>query len=269
MRTDETLALLERDNPVADGDLPEPDDELRRRILAVPRPPRRHGRRKTALRLAAAGAATVAVVSAGVLAFLPGEEASAVARASAALEGSILHTVVVTRTGSSTGTTETWQQLSAPYDSREVGGRELAQNDGYPEMYDARTNTLYVVAPGTKLPPPGRPTSEPARLLRVMRNMLSSGEAREEGAATVDGRRAVRLVAGNASLLVDAETYDPLEWSIVSDDGVRQTSRFRTYEVLPATAANLALLSLRAQHPGAKIEPGITVEGFSGPKDRE
>jgi hypothetical protein len=267
MTTDETFALLERENPVAEVDLPEPDDELRRRILELPRSPRRRRRRSTVLRLAAVVAAVTAL-SVGVLSVLPGQETSAVARASAALDGSILHTVVATHTGSSSETTETWQQLSAPYDSRELGRRELAQNNGYPELYDSRTKTISVVVPGTKLPPPGRPTSEPARLLRVMRSMLSSGEAREQGSITVAGRRAIRIVADNASLLVDAESYDPIEWTIVSDDGVEQTSRFRTYEVLPATDANLALLSLRAQHPGAKVVPGITVDGFSGPKGR-
>jgi hypothetical protein len=35
-----------------------------------------------------------------------------------------------------------------------------------------------------------------------------------------------------------------------------------TYELLPATAANLALLSLRKQHPGATVVPDVTVEGF-------
>jgi hypothetical protein len=40
------------------------------------------------------------------------------------------------------------------------------------------------------------------------------------------------------------------------------TSRFETYEALPATAANLALLSLRKQHPGATVIPAATVEGF-------
>ena len=33
-----------------------------------------------------------------------------------------------------------------------------------------------------------------------------------------------------------------------------ETLRFQTYEYLPATPANLALLSLKAQHPGATIK---------------
>jgi hypothetical protein len=33
-----------------------------------------------------------------------------------------------------------------------------------------------------------------------------------------------------------------------------ETLRFQTYEYLPATSANLALLNLEAQHPGATIQ---------------
>jgi hypothetical protein len=48
----------------------------------------------------------------------------------------------------------------------------------------------------------------------------------------------------------------------VGDDGTVVTSRFVTYESLPSTAANLALLSLRKQHPGATVVPDVTIEGF-------
>ena len=44
------------------------------------------------------------------------------------------------------------------------------------------------------------------------------------------------------------------------------TNRFRTYERLPATKANLAHESLTAQHPGAKISPTIAVEGVGAAK---
>lgn len=38
------------------------------------------------------------------------------------------------------------------------------------------------------------------------------------------------------------------------------TTRFETYERLPATAENLALLSLAAQHPDAKTDHGISLD---------
>ena len=68
------------------------------------------------------------------------------------------------------------------------------------------------------------------------------------------------------TLLVDAETHEPLEWTIVSDDGTRVTSRFETYELLPATPANLALLSLRAQRPDAPVQATLRIEGVGGRK---
>jgi hypothetical protein len=108
------------------------------------------------------------------------------------------------------------------------------------------------------------------RLLDVMRSLLASGEAREDGRVTVDRRDAVRIVAPGwkTTLVVDAETFEPIEWSGVYDDGTRETNRFQTYERLSATEANLALLSLTAQHPGATFEPGITVEGFGPDPDK-
>jgi hypothetical protein len=86
---------------------------------------------------------------------------------------------------------------------------------------------------------------------------------REEGPVTVGGREVIRLVSSvlNATLVVDAQSYEPVEWITVSDDGIRLTSRFRTYELLPATEANLALLSLTAQHPRAAVEPSLRIEG--------
>lgn len=83
----------------------------------------------------------------------------------------------------------------------------------------------------------------------------------------VTGRDAVRIVPSESSLtlLVDAETYAPIEWTIVSDEGTRITSRFETYELLPATEANLSLLSLTAQDPSARVEPTLEIEGV-GPE---
>jgi hypothetical protein len=38
---------------------------------------------------------------------------------------------------------------------------------------------------------------------------------------------------------------------------------FETYEYLPATAANLSLLDLSAQHPGATVKSGAGTGGTS------
>jgi hypothetical protein len=39
---------------------------------------------------------------------------------------------------------------------------------------------------------------------------------------------------------------------------------FETYEYLPATAANLSLLDLSAQHPGATVQNGAGTDGSAG-----
>jgi hypothetical protein len=242
---------------------------------AIRRDHRRRPRR-LALRLAVVGVAAAAM-SLGVLSALPGDDPSAVARAAAVLNptaDTVLHTVVVTTRVDpdgtrSTGRTEAWQQNSPPYDGREVSGtgnhsREIATANGRPEAYVALTNTIYTVVPGTKLPPASRPDTGEQRLVRYMRNLLASGEAREDGRLAVGGREAIRIVSSDSklTLVVDAESFEPIEWHSVSDEGSRLVSRFETYELLPATPANLALLSLRAQHPDAAVEPGVTVEGF-------
>lgn len=165
-------------------------------------------------------------------------------------------------------TSESWQLNTPPYDRREVMNRgnrrvEHATSGGRPLAYDSLTNTIYTLPPETELPPARPPKEGAERLLEVMRSHLASAEVREEGPVTVDGRDAIRLVssAWNATLLVDAVTYEPIEWRLVSDEGIAVTNRFQVYELLPATDANLALLSLTAQHPDATVEPSLVVEG--------
>jgi hypothetical protein len=77
----------------------------------------------------------------------------------------------------------------------------------------------------------------------------------EDGRVTVEGRAAIRLVSddGTVTLLVDADTYEPIEWR-VSEEGRSAVTSFPTYERLPATEANAALLSLRARHADATVD---------------
>ena len=280
MKSDATLALLTRENPVHEDDLPGPESvaacALKQRILlddatfiARGRNRRRH---RSALRFAVAGLAAAAVAF-GVLSVLPDSGPSAVARAAAVLnpaDGTILHTVVVTTStnpdgSSSTGRTESWRQQSPPYDERSVTeGRETAMADGRPEAYIPSEDTLHVLPSEAELPPSRGSAGTGNRLLDNIRRYLASGEARTDGTVTVNGREAIRITfAGSKSTyLVDAQTYEPIELRDVGDDGTVVTSRFVTYESLPATAPNLALLSLRKQHPGATVVQDVTVEGF-------
>lgn len=247
---------------------------------AKPARQRRRRRSRTYLVRAALVGAAAAAVALGALSVLPGDGLlpgngpSAIARAANALtpaaDKAILHTVVVTtqrRPGGDTAAwkTETWQQTSPPYAARQLAGRELAQANGAVQYYDPRTNTIHTTPPNAV---PASPTAFAADegLRERMLDLLHSGEAREDGHVTVDGRDAIRVVAsdGKMTLVVDASTYEPIEWSWVSDEGVRETSRFRTYEWLPATTHNLALLSLTAQHPGATIRQDATITGTEG-----
>ncbi|HET8759385.1 MAG TPA: hypothetical protein VFM58_25425 [Solirubrobacteraceae bacterium] len=57
--------------------------------------------------------------------------------------------------------------------------------------------------------------------------------------------------AGTA-YIVDARSYDPIELRTQGTGG-GTVLRFVTYERLPVTAANRALLSIAAQHGGAPV----------------
>ena len=84
--------------------------------------------------------------------------------------------------------------------------------------------------------------------------LLQSGKVRENGRPTIDGRDLIRFVSndGHATYLVDAATYDPVEWQTKGDGG-GTTLRFVTYEQLSVSDGS-ALLSLTAQHPGARVD---------------
>ena len=71
---------------------------------------------------------------------------------------------------------------------------------------------------------------------------------------TLDGREAIRFVSadGDATYLVDADTYDPIEWTTRGEGG-SSTLRFTAYERLPLNDATEKLTDLTAQHPDARV----------------
>jgi hypothetical protein len=97
----------------------------------------------------------------------------------------------------------------------------------------------------------------PAEFRAEILALLRSGRVHETGHVTVDGRDAIRLESldGKKVYLVDASTYDPIEWSTTGSGG-RVTLRFPVYEELPVDTDSLALLDLRAQHPGVSVVHG-------------
>jgi outer membrane lipoprotein-sorting protein len=84
--------------------------------------------------------------------------------------------------------------------------------------------------------------------------LLESGQVRVVGHVTVDGRDAIKLESldGRKIYVVDASTYDPIEWTTRGTDG-GVTLRFSAYEELPVDDASLKLLDLQAQHPNAQV----------------
>ena len=83
---------------------------------------------------------------------------------------------------------------------------------------------------------------------------LKSPATKAIGHVTVDGRDAIKIVVSSSTTyLVDAQTYDPIEWITKGTTG-GVVLRFDAYEQLQPTADNLALLSLTVQHPGATVD---------------
>jgi outer membrane lipoprotein-sorting protein len=87
--------------------------------------------------------------------------------------------------------------------------------------------------------------------------LLDSGQVRVAGHVTVDGRDAIELESrsGKSTYVVDASTYDPIEWKTSGTDG-GVAFHFSVFEKLPVDADSMKLLSLRDQHPNAQVVRG-------------
>jgi hypothetical protein len=207
-------------------------------------------------------------------------------------EGTILHVTVAGRQENGDGTTsvwsdESWQATSKPYERRQLEHvsdgpvTETGSVGDTDAVYDAKTNTVYVRKETAAASIPGKalrwkttdgkvhrvvvtggrparpkaeadPIEEPFR--REVIELLRSGDAHELGHLTLAGLDAIRIVGngGNATYFVDAKTYDPIEFRTTGTGG-STSLRFVVYETLPLTASTRALLSVRAQHPGARL----------------
>ncbi len=116
-----------------------------------------------------------------------------------------------------------------------------------------------------------------------LRAAISTGRAHDEGKTQLDGRTVERVridppppsacpryancgPRGPIYVYVDPETFYPVEFDWTSSQveivggpggssyrkvGVRDVTRYLTFEYLPRTAANLALTDIHAQHPDA------------------
>ncbi|HUK93984.1 MAG TPA: hypothetical protein VLU96_02895 [Gaiellaceae bacterium] len=123
------------------------------------------------------------------------------------------------------------------------------------------TSSLTVIpASSVPKPPPSRddestdvdPTSSGFR--GQILALLRSGEARVVGHRTIAGQDTIEIASadGHTTYFVDPGSYEPVELRTRGTDG-GTALRFRTYERLDS-GANRSLLSLAAQHPGARVD---------------
>ena len=89
--------------------------------------------------------------------------------------------------------------------------------------------------------------------------LLDSGHVVVTGHVTVDGQDAIRLESldGKQVYIVDAASYDPIEW-MTTGNGGGVTLLFGAYEELPVDTESMRLLSLQDQHPNAQVVRGAT-----------
>jgi hypothetical protein len=294
---DDALAKLERVRDeqlasLADGRAAE---ALYQEVVSMPEPtvaPRRSApsrRRRLLVRAAAAAAAVIAVAVVLSVANVFGDHgpgavapAGAIDKAAAALapkEGVVLHVHMVGSQlaaqpaggqGSGDAATATWSDESWWTTSKPIVGRMIEKSfgnsvetattaDGHAQLYDRKTDTIYDLAPQQAGQAGPTSAGDVDYFRTTVLKLLQSGQARVEGAVKVDGRDAIRIVSkdGHAAYMVDAATYDPIEWTTTGSDGGSDpavTLRFPAYEQLPATQDNLKATSLTAAHPDAKVD---------------
>lgn len=249
-------------------------------------------RRRATLGVAVGGVAAVVVA----LAIAPGgDHLNVVARAEAAIAGGDMIVHTVTRTvfrdaagtttapivrgnepaeGGEIGTTERWSTNAptrwrsvlhiAPGQGRSGGTSESAYDSGVVRQrtsWSPEITALRLQAPEPEWP--GRDLSAgTADPLTAVRAMLASGEVREAGERSYDGRRVLALVhepadpsdpdspaaSATTSLrvmyLLDPETYAPVSITTWATDGSSVETIYERYEQLPINAENAKLLRL-------------------------
>jgi hypothetical protein len=263
MTTDE----LERDLAELAGPR-DGDEDLRRATRSTLRDqlqarPARRRRRRLALPTAAVAATALA---AGVLAVLgtgrfggpSSADAAILAHVTGAMNPPANIIVHVSETGTLPDGTrvaaEWWQGTDPPYAKRVIKGpvgdlHEGASDGTTSSLYDAGTNTIYQ-----------QPEAGPSTLVdpvESVRAELADGTAHVAGTVTIDGQSLYKIELSNDLVgYFDQTDYRPVYLDNGQRDGTVVRTRVTTYEELPLTSASQELLSITAQHPGAKVESG-------------
>jgi hypothetical protein len=176
--------------------------------------------------LGVAALAAAAVLAAGVGTNPPSADAAILRATLAALTpppGTIIHEkAMVSIPGQSAQPYELWQESDPPY-------------------------AYHVIKRGHEASSAGSDSQQAVDLAATLRSLVQNGGATVVGTATIDGVPAYQLaVSGsdqrfvNGTAYVAQSDYRPLSMQTTTDD---ETITFETYEYLPATSANLALLT--------------------------
>jgi hypothetical protein len=110
----------------------------------------------------------------------------------------------------------------------------------------------------------------------TLRRELAQGRATADGRATIQGQTTtrIRLALTGADckpvtdyLFVSPRTFRPIEYRVIVflPNRATLTRRYGTYELLPATAANLRQTNIEAVHPSAKVYPRTPYRGGGPP----
>ncbi len=159
---------------------------------------------------------------------------------------------------------EIWSCSDSPWGWRwAMGGAGLdlqewaAYSTGLRVFYDSKTNSMLQVQDADLLS--GEPRIPGEGYQTMIRELLTSGRAVEDGHEQIGGRDAVRIVekadpeVGRLAeniYLVDAATGEPIEIREMTEG---LTIHFEIYEKLPGTPENLALVDLKAAYPDATM----------------
>lgn len=239
---------------------------------AAPAPARRRlprARHNLRARLVLLGAPVLAAVAALVLAGGLGGRGSDEAGAAIIHRAGVAlalpsHMVLHTKVAGDGFESEFWQLTNPPYSFVAAKGPvgvaqpEEAANATSSSYYDPSTNTIHEL-PNVVPPQFADPIAQ-------VRQRLNTGDARVLGSAEVDGIATYAIQFKDKdgydvqSLVayVDQHTYRPIVLSDPQRNGSVVRLRVVVFEYLPATRANLALLSLPARHPTARVvkDPG-------------
>lgn len=261
---DSNLQLLERELRALSA--PRAGDErtrlaIRRQLSGQihPRPARQRRRLALAAAVLAGALATITLVA--LAAAGPGGPSSADAaiihrtiRAITPPANSILHVKVVGMQNGTAVMGETWQETSPPYASRGIKGTtghfgEFADDGTTSYSYDPSTNTIHTQ----------RDSSPPtfANPVSQVRQELASGHAQWVGTTTIGGESLIQIdLKGGLVVYFDARSYQPRYLGDPQGGGSPLQLRVVAYEYLPLTASTESMLSMRTDHPGARIVTG-------------